>query len=146
MADPFAAEVAGKIQRGFINAGSVGFFPGVVKYRGDLEPEDPRYSRAGFGIVASNNELVEFSITPVPANSSALLAASADAATDDELRKLLANKTNRQRLATLLAGSDPVLPHDHDCTHSQDVKHADPLGWLRDTTTEQAAGLPFLKE
>ena len=146
MADPFAAEVAGKIQRGFINAGSVGFFPGVVKYRGDLEPEDPRYSRDGFGIVASNNELVEFSITPVPANSSALLAASVDAATDDELRRLLGNKHNRQRLATLLYGNDAASTHDHDCNHSQDVKHADPLGWLRDTTTEQAAGLPFLKE
>ena len=147
MADPFAAEVAGKIQRGFINAGSVGFFPGRVKYRGDLEPDDPRYSRDGYGIVASDNELVEFSITPVPANSSALLAASADAATDDELRKLLANKTNRQRLATLLAGGgSSSCGHDHDCGHTQDVKQADPLGWLRDTTTEQAAGLPFMKE
>ena len=146
MADPFAAEVAGKIQRGFINAGSVGFFAGAVKYRGDLDPDDPRYSRDGFGIVASNNELVEFSITPVPANSSALLAASADAATDDELRRLLANKTNRQRLAVLLSGSDPAPTHDHDCNHSHDVKHADSLSWLHDTTNEQASGLPFLKE
>ena len=142
MADPFAAEVAGKIQRGFINAGSVGFFPGQVKYRGDLDPEDPRYS-SGYGIVASDNELVEFSITPVPANSSALLAASADAATDDDLRKLMANKANRSRLAALLAGGDPpTCTHDH----SQDVKHADPLGWLRDTTPAQATRLPFIKE
>ena len=114
--------------------------------RQDLEPEDPRYSRDGFGIVASNNELVEFSITPVPANSSALLAASVDAATDDELRRLLGNKHNRQRLATLLSGNDPVSSHDNDCANSQDVKHADPLGWLRDTTNEQTSGLPFLKE
>jgi HK97 family phage prohead protease len=142
MADPFAAEVAGKIQRGFINAGSVGFFPGQVKYRGDLDPEDPRYS-SGYGIVASDNELVEFSITPVPANSSALLAASADAATDDDLRKLMANKANRTRLAALLAGGDPpTCTHDH----SQDVKHADPLGWLRDTTPAQTDRLPFIKE
>ncbi len=142
MADPFAAEVAGKIQRGFINAGSVGFFPGQVKYRGDLDPEDPRYS-SGYGIVASDNELVEFSITPVPANSSALLAASADAATDDDLRKLMANKANRSRLAALLAGGDPpTCTHDH----SQDVKHADPLGWLRDTTPAQTDRLPFIKE
>jgi hypothetical protein len=55
----------------------------------------------------------------------------------------MANKANRSRLAALLAGGDP-LTCTHD--HSQDVKHADPLGWLRDTTPAQATSLPFIKE
>jgi HK97 family phage portal protein/HK97 family phage prohead protease len=130
LADPFAAEVAGKIQRGFINAGSVGFFPGAVQYRSELPKDDPRYDPKSFGIVASENELVEFSITPVPANGSALIAASADAA-DEDLRRLLANETNRRRLRALLGVTSTPEP--------------DALSWLQESPT-QATGLPFLKE
>jgi HK97 family phage portal protein/HK97 family phage prohead protease len=130
MADPFAAEVAGKIQRGFISAGSVGFMPGETQWRNDLAEDDPRFSK-GWGMVLSKNELMEFSITPVPANSSALIAASA--ASDDELRTLLSQPDNRRRARALLGAETPAVKATPDG-----------LGHL--FPSSQATGLPFLQE
>ena len=135
MADPFAAEVAGKLQRGFLNAGSVGFFPGSVAYRSDLPKSDPRYSESSMGIVASNNELVEFSITPIPANAGALLAASAGQPDDQQIREMLANPVTRRRIHAMIG----------DDTNTKTTSHADSLSWLRDNQPA-ATGLPFLKE
>jgi HK97 family phage portal protein/HK97 family phage prohead protease len=133
MQDPFAAEVAGKLQRGFLSAGSVGFFPGEVKYRADLPKDDPRYKENSLGIVASQNELVEFSITPVPANSNALLAASADQTTDEQLRNLLADPATRRRIHAMIG-------------NAKSSAKSDELSWLRDQPTAAELGLPFLKE
>lgn len=134
MQDPFAAEVAGKLQRGFLNAGSVGFFPGQVQYRADLPKNDPRYAENSMGIVASQNELVEFSITPIPANSMALLAASADQPNDQQIRDMLANPATRRRIHAMIGDKD-----------DKSTTTADPLSWLRDQPTA-ADGLPFLEE
>lgn len=134
MADPFAAEVAGKLQRGFLNAGSVGFFPGRVEYRQDLPKDDPRYAANSLGIVASQNELVEFSITPIPANSAALLAASADQPDDQQIREMLANPATRRRIHAMIGNTD-----------TKSKSQTDSLSWLKDQP-QAATGLPFLKE
>lgn len=101
MADPFAAEIAGKVERGFIQAGSVGLIPRRLKYRSDLPMTDPDYAKDSWGVVIYEAELVEFSIVTVPANGGALLAASA--ASDRDLTRLLADPDNRRRLRALLA-------------------------------------------
>jgi HK97 family phage portal protein/HK97 family phage prohead protease len=134
MSDPFAAEVAGKLQRGFLNAGSVGFFPGRVEYRQDLPKDDPRYAANSLGIVASQNELVEFSITPIPANSAALLAASADQPDDQQIREMLANPATRRRIHAMIGNTD-----------TKSKSQTDALSWLKDQP-QAATGLPFLKE
>ena len=101
MADPFAAEIAGKVERGFIQAGSVGLIPKRLKYRSDLPSTDPDYAKDSWGVVIYEAELVEFSIVTVPANGGALLAASA--ASDRDLIQMLANPDNRRRALALLA-------------------------------------------
>lgn len=71
--DDFAMQVAGKIRRGFINAGSVGFISHAMGWREDLDKADPNYAE-GYGMVLDDNELMEFSITPVQSNRGALVA------------------------------------------------------------------------
>jgi HK97 family phage prohead protease len=71
--DDFAMQVAGKIRRGFINAGSVGFISHQMGWREDLDKSDPNYAE-GYGMVLDDNELMEFSITPVQSNRGALVA------------------------------------------------------------------------
>lgn len=95
--------------------------------------DDPRYKENSLGIVASQNELVEFSITPVPANSAALLAASADQTTDEQLRNLLADPTTRRRIHAMIG-------------NAKTSAKSDSLSWLRDQPTAPDLGLPFLKE
>lgn len=137
MEDPFAAQVAGKLQRGFLSAGSVGFFPGSTVWRADLPEDDPRHDAKSWGIVASDNELVEFSITPVPANASALIAASADRASDDDLRALLADRETRQRLRSLLG--------DHPTTRNAPASGLTFFKNNGDSATDQPGGLTFLR-
>ena len=73
MEDEFAMQVAGKIRRGFINAGSVGFISHLMSWREDLPLDDPRH-KAGYGQLLDDNELMEFSITPVQSNRGALVS------------------------------------------------------------------------
>ena len=73
MEDEFAMQVAGKIRRGFINAGSVGFISHAMGWREDLDKADPNYAE-GYGMILDDNELMEFSITPVQSNRGALVA------------------------------------------------------------------------
>jgi len=68
MDDPFAAEVYGKYQRGFMNAWSIGFIP--------LEIERMEGKEGEFlGYHIKRWELLEFSAVPVPANAQALTVA-----------------------------------------------------------------------
>lgn len=64
------ATVARQYRQGFLSAGSVGFRPGEVKWRGGLKEEDPDFGERGF--VVGSPELLEFSAVPVPANAAAL--------------------------------------------------------------------------
>jgi HK97 family phage prohead protease len=64
---PFADEIYRLVQNGFIRAGSVGFLPIRYEFSND---------RPG-GIDFLEQELIEFSITPVPANANALVQARA---------------------------------------------------------------------
>lgn len=65
MEDPFAADIFRKYKEGFLNAFSVGFIPHTIQ----------RYDEAGQpldSIVLHDNELLEMSAVPVPANPEAL--------------------------------------------------------------------------
>jgi HK97 family phage prohead protease len=66
MKDPFAAEIARKIEEGFIKGVSVGI--DIIAHS-----DDKQYKKPGQGLPAIlQSELVEASIVPVPANSSSL--------------------------------------------------------------------------
>lgn len=67
MADPFAAEIFRKYQEGFLNAFSVGFIPHTIQQFTDKGErlEAP---------ILRDNELLEMSAVPVPANPEALNA------------------------------------------------------------------------
>ena len=65
MADPFAADIFRKYKEGYLNAFSVGFIPHKIK----------RYEEDGTQLdhpVLQDNELLEMSAVPVPANPEAL--------------------------------------------------------------------------
>lgn len=67
MADPFAADIFRKYKEGFLNAFSVGFIPHQIQ----------RYDEEGNQLenpVLRDNELLELSAVPVPANPEALNA------------------------------------------------------------------------
>lgn len=67
MADPFAADIFRKYKEGFLNAFSVGFIPHTIQ----------RYTDTGEQLdapVLRDNELLELSAVPVPANPEALNA------------------------------------------------------------------------
>jgi HK97 family phage prohead protease len=66
---PFAATICRMVKAGYINAGSVGFAP--LEYSLANDPERP------FGIDFHRQELLEFSIVPLPANQNALAQACA---------------------------------------------------------------------
>jgi HK97 family phage prohead protease len=64
----FGDQVFRLIKAGYINAGSVGFFP--LKFSFAKEDDRP------FGIDFQEQELLEFSVVPVPANANALVQAA----------------------------------------------------------------------
>jgi HK97 family phage prohead protease len=76
--------VARQVRDGFLNAVSVGFYPGQSIPRRSLPDGDPR-KKDGYGYIHSKNKLLEISVVPVPANAEALFvtrsAGLADAAT-----------------------------------------------------------------
>ena len=77
MSDPKAAEVAGKVERGFMNAVSVGFAPIESTPRADLPEEHFAFTRSG-GNFFSKAELLEVSIVTIPANPEAVAIAAKD--------------------------------------------------------------------
>ena len=74
----FADDIFRLVQGGFIKAGSVGFLP--IKYRFSDDKERP------YGVDFMQQELLEFSITPVPANANALIQAQAKGLSTAPLR------------------------------------------------------------
>ncbi len=74
--DEDSARIAGKVERGFLNAVSVGFRPGRVIDRSQLPEEDPRHGE--HGAVLFDNELLELSVVAVPALPSAEAIRSPD--------------------------------------------------------------------
>jgi HK97 family phage prohead protease len=66
---PFAATICRMVKTGYINAGSVGFLP--IEYSLAKDRDRP------LGIDFHQQELLEFSIVPVPANQNALAQACA---------------------------------------------------------------------
>ena len=75
MADPRAAEIAGKAERGFMNAVSVGFAPLKATPRAQLPSEHYAYSKSG-GQFFEQAELLEVSIVTIPANADAVAIAA----------------------------------------------------------------------
>ena len=75
MADPRSAEIAGKAERGFMNAVSVGFAPLKSTPRAQLKTDHPAYSKAG-GQYFEKAELLEVSIVTIPANADAVAIAA----------------------------------------------------------------------
>ena len=62
--DPFAKMIGDKVRNGFLNAGSVGFMANTISN----DPVLPKQT----GVTIKEWELFEFSIVPIPSNSSAL--------------------------------------------------------------------------
>lgn len=75
MADPRAAEIAGKAERGFMNAVSVGFAPLKSTPRAQLPSEHYAFSKSG-GQFFEQAELLEVSIVTIPANADAVAIAA----------------------------------------------------------------------
>jgi HK97 family phage prohead protease len=66
----FADQIFRLVRGGYLRAGSVGFLPGQYKFSTDID-------RPGGVDFTSGHELLEFSITPIPANENALAEARA---------------------------------------------------------------------
>jgi HK97 family phage prohead protease len=87
-ADPRAAEIAGKAERGFLNAVSVGFSPLKAISRANLPVEHYAFSEDG-GSFYEKAELLEVSIVTIPANpdATAIAAKSLDNETKNFIRE-----------------------------------------------------------
>lgn len=96
---PFADQIFRLVGAGFIKAGSVGFLPIEYSFSKDKGRE--------FGIDFRSQELLEFSVVPVPANANALVEAQAkrviSAGEADILRRRLAVDPDRLRRIAELA-------------------------------------------
>lgn len=86
MEDPRAAEIAGKVERGYLNAVSVGFTPLKSESRASLPQEHSAYSNQG-GSYFDKAELLEVSIVTIPANADATSVAAKSM--DAELRSMV---------------------------------------------------------
>lgn len=75
---PKGADVARQFREGFLSAVSVGFRPGRSIPRSQLPPEDPRRKDGGWGVVFLDNELLEISAVPIPANPDAVAVQRAE--------------------------------------------------------------------
>jgi len=69
-ANPLGQTVAHQFREGFLSAVSVGFAPGKSTARAELPEDHPAAGRAGFYF--EQNELLEISAVPIPANAEAL--------------------------------------------------------------------------
>jgi HK97 family phage prohead protease len=90
---PFAATICRMVQAGYLNAGSVGFAP--LEYSLAKDPERP------FGIDFKRQELLEFSIVPVPANKNALALAGAKGVLGSRDAELIGQADRLRRVAEL---------------------------------------------
>lgn len=70
--NPMGRTVAHQFRSGYLNAVSVGFRAGAVKFRDEFAEDHPYHGRRG--VVFMEPELLEISVVPVPANPEALAA------------------------------------------------------------------------
>ena len=68
--NPLGQTIAHQFRSGFLSAVSVGFQPGIAVRRSQLDQQDPRHGERGN--VFTDNELLEISAVPIPANPEAL--------------------------------------------------------------------------
>jgi HK97 family phage prohead protease len=91
------AEVAGKVERGFINAVSVGFRSHRMTWRSKLPKDDPRYGVEGS--LLEENELYEISVVAVPANPDATaVRSSRDGSASVNIGEIVAETLTRLTL------------------------------------------------
>ena len=81
--------VASQFRRGFLSAVSVGFAPGTVTRRADLEDGDPYKGESGN--VYRSPELLEISAVPIPAHAGALAIRSVE---PDKQPHIIASEEN----------------------------------------------------
>lgn len=79
LADELARNIAGKVERGFLNAVSVGLRSYKMTRRNGLPKDHWAYSATG-GYLLEENELYEVSVVAIPANAEALAKRAASAA------------------------------------------------------------------
>lgn len=107
------ANVARQFAEGFLHAGSVGFRPHRATPRSQLGKDDPRRTEGGYGLLFEDNELLEFSAVPVPANAQALAQRGLPvppevASLREGLIEMLRSDTEIQRLVQALALGAPM--------------------------------------
>jgi len=102
----FADDVFRLVQGGFIKAGSVGFLPTEYRFSGDK-------NRPG-GIDFIRQELLEFSITPVPANANALVQAQAKGLNAGVLRGTRSGGASPRIVAELRSWARETAQSDPD--------------------------------
>jgi HK97 family phage prohead protease len=81
--------VASQFRRGYLSAVSVGFAPGTVTRRSELDDEDPYKGESGN--VYRNPELLEISAVPIPAHAGALAIRSIE---QEKQRHIIAFEEN----------------------------------------------------
>ena len=69
--NPLGRTVAHQMREGYLNSVSVGFNPGTVTPRSKLSKEHPAHAERGL-FMEGPHELLEISVTPIPANPEAL--------------------------------------------------------------------------
>jgi HK97 family phage prohead protease len=103
MADPRAAEIAGKAARGFLGAVSVGFTPIKSTPRTELATDHPAYSQRG-GVFFDSAELLEVSVVTIPANADAVAIAAKGANLQlDSLREMIRSELEAHTIKHILS-------------------------------------------
>jgi HK97 family phage prohead protease len=130
---PFADTVYRLVVDGFIAAGSVGFIP--VEWTFTSDPDRP------MGIDFKRQELLEFSICPIPANANALVegrALRSRRATDDSVREL-GGMIGRAIRAARLRNAVPAMSTCDRAEYARELRQAPPPGsmWERRAIAER---------
>jgi len=114
MADPRAAEIAGKAKRGFMNAVSVGFSPLKSTPRSDLPVTHYAHSKSG-GNYFDRAELLEVSVVTIPANADAVAIAA----------KQLGALDLRSMITDIVKGEIAAMPIPSFSKHILDIMEDD---------------------
>ena len=108
MGDELGAEVARKVQQGFLSAVSVGFTPKKSILRSELPTDHAAYTKSGGGMYFQENELLEVSVVTIPANAQAV----AKGFSIEELAlKQMINKMIRTEILSMPDASVTTLKH-----------------------------------
>lgn len=102
LGDELGAEVARKVERGFMSAVSVGFQPRKQIARSELPTDHVAYTK-GSGMYFQENELLEISVVTIPANADAV--AKGITLSDLQIKRMV----NQMIKAELLSMNDQAL-------------------------------------